>query len=176
MINSTPNNANYKQGNYIPKFKDKVLKLNTRGGVYYRSSWEKKIMVWLDSNPNITKWGAECIRIPYQMTHVDRGDVKIKEHCYYPDFYYELKTSNGSIRKVIAEVKPKAEYNDAILFTEGKFSIPENATLKKLQSVEYRFKNAQKNAEKWQTMIKWCEKKDHDFIVITEDHLKRFNL
>ena len=28
MLNSKPNNANYNQGNYIPKYKDKVIKLN----------------------------------------------------------------------------------------------------------------------------------------------------
>ena len=55
MINSKPNNKNYNQGNYIPKNKDKVIKLNTQGGVYYRSSWEKKIMTWLDYNVNIIK-------------------------------------------------------------------------------------------------------------------------
>ena len=114
MINSTPNNSNYNQGNYIPKNRDKVLKLNTQGGVYYRSSWEKKIMTWLDNNKSIIKWGAECIRIPYQMTHFENGDSKIKEHSYYPDFYYEIKLSDGRIDRVIAEVKPMKEYKMAL--------------------------------------------------------------
>ena len=68
MINSKPSNSNYNSGNYIPKNKDKVLKLNTQGGVYFRSSWEKKIMVWLDLKPEIIQWGAECLEIPYQIT------------------------------------------------------------------------------------------------------------
>ena len=106
MLNSKPNNANYNQGNYIPKYKDKVIKLNTQGGVYYRSSWEKKIMTWLDNNKTITKWGAECMRIPYQMTHFDNGDTKIKEHCYYPDFYYEMRMDDGRLKQVVVEVKP----------------------------------------------------------------------
>ena len=38
MINSKPNNSRYHGGNFIPTNKDKVLKLNTQGGVYYRSS------------------------------------------------------------------------------------------------------------------------------------------
>jgi len=25
-------------------------------------------------------------------------------------------------------------------------------------------------------MIKWCEKKGYDFIIITEEHLKKFNV
>ena len=45
MINSKPNNSKYHGGNFIPTNKDKVLKLNTQGGVYYRSSWEQKILV-----------------------------------------------------------------------------------------------------------------------------------
>lgn len=50
MINSAPKSPRkrngdpkYHQGNYIPKNKDKVLKLNSEGGIYYRSSWEKKV-------------------------------------------------------------------------------------------------------------------------------------
>jgi len=176
MLNSRPNNKNYNQGNYIPKNKDKVLKLNAQGGIFFRSSWEKKIITWLDNNQKIVKWGSECLRIPYQLTHVINGDVRIKEHSYFPDFYYEIKLSDGSIRSVVAEVKPKAEYNDAIMFSEGKFQTPDKSSLKKLQSLEYKFKMAQRNAEKWQTMIKWCEKKGYEFIIITEDHLKKFNL
>ena len=148
MLNSKPNNKNYNQGNYIPKNKDKVLKLNTQGGVYFRSSWEKKIMTWLDHNNNITKWGAECMRIPYQMTHFDNGDSKVKEHCYYPDFYYVMRIE-GVLKQVVVEVKPQKEYD---------------------------LKMAYKNKTKWETMIAWCNKKGYEFIIITEDHLKKFNL
>lgn len=41
MLNSVPNNDKYNQGNYVPKNKDKVLKLNAKGGVFFRSGWEK---------------------------------------------------------------------------------------------------------------------------------------
>ena len=177
MINSQPNNENYDQGNYIPRYRDKVMKLNNQGGIYYRSSWEKKIMMWLDHKKEVIKWGSECLRIPYQMTEVVHGDLKVKEHSYYPDFYYELKSSDGSISRVVAEVKPKKEYEDAILFTESKFEIPQDLNSKKLRNLEYRFKMAQRNAEKWKTMISWCELKGYKFIVITEDNLKRgFNI
>jgi len=174
MLNSKPNNKNYNQGNYIPKNKDKVLKLNTQGGVYFRSSWEKKIMTWLDHNNNITKWGAECMRIPYQMTHFDNGDSKVKEHCYYPDFYYEMRIE-GVLKQVVVEVKPQKEYDMVLKLTEGSLNVPEG-TLKKLKSFEYDLKQAQKNRDKWQTMIKWCNKRGYDFIVITENHLKKFGL
>jgi hypothetical protein len=49
MINSAPNNPRgkngkrrYQQGNYIPENKDNVVKLNGKGGIYYRSGYEKK--------------------------------------------------------------------------------------------------------------------------------------
>lgn len=176
MINNKPNNTKYDQGNYIPKNKEKVLKLNEKGGVYYRSSWEKKIMTWLDLNKNIVKWGAECMRIPYQITTMVEGDLKLKSHSYFPDFYYELKRDNGEIKSVVVEVKPQKEYEDALLFEKGQFEVQENLNLKKLKNLEYRFKTAQKNSEKWKTMIKWCDKKGYEFIIITEQHLKKFNV
>ena len=177
MLNSKPNNSNYHQGNYIPKFKDKVLKLNSQGGIYYRSSWEVRIMTWLDNNPSVTKWGSECITIPYQLTHYEKnGDINLKSHTYYPDFYYEMKLKDGMTKKVVAEVKPKEEYNDVVLFEKKLFKIPKDANLKKLKSVEFKFKMAQKNSEKWKTMIRFCDLKGWDFIIITEEHLKKMGL
>jgi hypothetical protein len=176
MLNSRPNNSKYDQGNYIPKNKDKVLKLNNQGGIFYRSSWEKKIMTWLDHKKEIVKWGAECMRVPYQVTTVVEGDLKLKSHSYFPDFYYELRKDNGEIKHVVVEVKPQKEYEDALLFESGEFKVQENLNLKKLKNLEYRFKTAQKNSEKWKTMIKWCDKKGYEFIIITEQHLKKFNV
>jgi hypothetical protein len=175
MLNSKPNNSNYNQGNYVPKNKDKVIKLNTQGGVYFRSSWEKKIMHWLDNNSTITKWGAECLRIPYQMTHFDNGDTKIKEHSYFPDFYYEMRLSDGALKQVVVEVKPMKEFQMVQDLNEGKLNVPENG-MKKLKNFEYDLKMAYKNKQKWETMINWCNKKGYDFIIITEQHLKKFNL
>lgn len=174
MLNSKPNNKNYHQGNFIPIYKDKVMKLNNQGGLFFRSGLEKKIMTWLDNNKDVTKWGAECLRIPYQMTHFDNGDTRIKEHSYFPDFYYEMRTSDGTLKQVVAEVKPMKEYKMVQNLNEGRLSVPEG--LKKMKNFEYDLKMAYKNKNKWETMIKWCEKKGYTFIIITEEHLKKFNL
>ena len=175
MLNAKPNNTKYHQGNYIPKYKDKVLKLNTQSGVYYRSSWEKKIMTWLDLNKSVIKWGAECMRIPYQMTHHGGGDVKIKEHSYFPDFYYEMRDGKGVLKQVVVEVKPYKEFKMVQELNEGRLKVPEKG-LKKLKNFEYDLKMAHKNKNKWETMIKWCNKKGYEFIIITELHLKKFNV
>ena len=173
MINSKPNNPNYHQGNFIPENKDKVIKLNSEGGIYYRSMLEFKFMTWLDKNEMIKRWCGECIKIPYQLTHYEKsGDVNLKSHTYYADYYYELTTSNGDISKVVVEVKPHKEYEDVVLFEKKQFNIPENANVRKMRNLEYRLKMAQKNSQKWKTMIKWCDKKGFKFIVVTEKHLK----
>jgi hypothetical protein len=177
MLNSKPNNKNYHQGNYIPKYRDKVIKLNNEGGVYYRSSWEKKVMVWLDNSEKVCKWGAECITIPYRLTHFDKGDISVKNHNYYPDFYYEIKIDEFTTKKVVAELKPMKEYNMVISLQEKDMKVPiSSSTLKSLKSFEYDLKMAQKNTEKWRKMIDFCDKKGWSFIIITEEHLKKFNL
>lgn len=170
MLNSRPNNKNYHQGNYTPNNKDKVIKLNALGGLFYRSGMELKVMKYLDFNENVIKWGAECLKIPYQMKHFDNGDVVLKEHCYYPDFYYELKIGNIT-NIVVAEVKPMNEYKMVQDLLEGKLSIPVNGT-KKLKNFEYSLKMAYKNKTKFETMINWCDKKGYKFIIITEETLK----
>lgn len=175
MLNSKPNNSKYHGGNYVPKNKDKVLKLNAYGGVFYRSSWEKKIMVWLDMKDEIFQWGAECLEIPYQMTHFDNGNIEIKKHRYYPDFFYRMRNSQGELREVVMEVKPMKEYKMVQDLNEGRLAVPEKG-IKKLKSFEYDLKMAYKNKRKWETMIQWCDKKGYDFIIITEEHLKRFNV
>ena len=175
MLNSKPNNKKYHQGNFIPKNKNKVIKLNSQGGLYYRSGIELKIMVWLDANAYVIKWGAECLSIPYQLTHFDNGDLNVRSHCYFPDFYYEIRTDNGELKQFVAEVKPMKEYKMVLNLSENKIVIPEDKG-KKLKNFEYDLKMAYKNKSKWESMIKWCDLKGYKFIVITEDNLKGFNL
>lgn len=171
MINSKPNNKNYNSGNYIPKNKDKVLKLNNEGGVYFRSGWEKQIMVWLDCMESIVQWGAECMEIPYQKTHFNNGDVKLKSHRYYPDFFYKMLMPDNSIKYVVMEVKPQKEYQMVLNLIAEKMVIPtEN---KKLKNFEYDLKMAYSNKQKWETMIEWCNKKGYEFIVVTEVTMKK---
>lgn len=177
MLNSKPNNSNYHQGNFIPKNKIKVIKLNNQGGIYYRSSWELKVMTWFDNNESISKWGAECVKIPYQQTHYEKsGDINLKSHNYFPDFYYEMQLSNGEIKKVIAELKPMKEFLMVKKLQEMKIEIPDNPSLKKLRNIEYDVKMAQKNNEKWKSMIKFCDKKGWEFVIITEDILKKIGI
>ncbi len=136
-------------------------------------SKKKKMMRWLDINPSVIRWSAEIFEIPYTSKEIINSDVVYKNRRYYPDFYYEMKIKD-SIKMVIAEVKPKSEYNDVILFREGKFNIPKDPTTKKLKNLEYKFKMSQKNSAKWETMIEFCQKKGYEFIIITDEILNKF--
>ncbi len=149
MINQAPNNSKYNQGIYYPKNKDKVIKLNAKGGLYYRSSLEKKMMVYLDMNEKIKFWGAENLKIPYKKSeyHKESQEVRTTEHIYYPDFYYEILQEDGSTSKVVAEVKP---YSETI---EPKLN--KTPTLKQLRNFEYALKMWNKNLSKWENLLDW---------------------
>ena len=68
--------------------------------IVYRSSWERKIMKWCDTDKSIVEWSSEEIIIPY------RCPTDNKTHRYYPDFY--IKTINNNTTSIkIVEVKPK---------------------------------------------------------------------
>lgn len=64
--------------------------------MFYRSSWEKAMMIHLDADPNVVGYGYERVRIPYY----DTGN---KRRYYVPDFLIEH--TDGS--HVLCEIKPK---------------------------------------------------------------------
>lgn len=166
MINSAPRQNNkYHQGLFTPKNKSKVIKLNSKGGLYFRSGLEQRMMIYLDNNQNIINWGAEHLKIPYQKTEwlSEEQEFKTSEHTYYPDFYYEIKRENGEISKVVAEVKPKSEVNEP--------KLPNNPSAKQLKNFEYALKMYNKNLSKWKYMMEYCDRKGFKFIIITEDYL-----
>ena len=65
--------------------------------------WERKLMVQLDRNEKVIEWGSEEIIIPY------RSPLDGKVHRYFPDFYAKIIAYDGSIKKLIIEVKPKSQ-------------------------------------------------------------------
>jgi hypothetical protein len=82
---------------------------------------------------------------------------------------------NGELKQIVAEVKPMKEYKMVQALNEGRLEVPDKGT-KKLKNFEYDLKMAYKNKQKWETVIEWCNKKGYTFIIITEDHLKKFNV
>ena len=139
------------KGRYTPKNPQKY-KGNPRK-IIYRSSWERKLMVYCDTNKAILEWGSEEIIISY----LSPWDGRI--HRYFPDFYIKVKQSSGTIKKFIIEVKPKKQ------------CAPPTESRKKTKQWYKEVKAWGINSAKWKYATEWCDNNDMEFKVLTEDHL-----
>lgn len=70
--------AKFHKGKYVLKNPDKYL--GNKDNIVYRSSWEKTVMINLDTNPNVWKWTSEETVIPY-ISPIDN-----RPHKYFMDF------------------------------------------------------------------------------------------
>jgi len=90
----------YVQGAYKPINPEKYV------GTYpiiFRSSWEQKVMIMFDTNPNIMSWASESLKIPYQNPFTGKYTV------YIPDFVVTYTDAGGKTKAEIIEVKPAKE-------------------------------------------------------------------
>lgn len=155
---NVPNNGSFKQGNFIPKNVDKCLNYKMGKPIYYRSSYEERMFNWCDMNKNIVKWGSELIEIPYVY---DYDPDKL--HRYYPDVYIELIDTNGNLKKYLIEVKPKKQTEKPIK--------PKRKTNKAIMNYNNRVKEYIKNLNKWKYASIFCEGKNWEFKLVTENDL-----
>jgi hypothetical protein len=121
--------------------------------IVYRSLWERKFMIYCDSNENILEWGSEEIALPY------RSPIDNKIHRYFPDFYIKVKESNGSIKKYLIEIKPKKQTVEPI---------PQK---RKTKGYIYEVYEYAKNQAKWKAAEEFCKDRGYEFKVLTEDEL-----
>jgi hypothetical protein len=121
--------------------------------IIYRSSWECRVMSWLDKNPDILSWASEELTVPY------KSPVDGKWHRYFPDFLVKVRNREGKIRTMMLEVKPKKQSQP-----------PEprkRATKQYIQEVA----TWGINQAKWKAAQEYCLDRGWEFKVITEDHL-----
>jgi hypothetical protein len=144
--------SKYHQGKYTVRYPEKYVGDPTN--VTFRSSWEKKVMIWLDSNPDCLKWGSEEKVIPY-ISPIDG-----RAHRYFTDFIAAFRTRTGEVKRVIIEVKPKAQTMPPIK--------PSKTTKRYVEAVQTYITNT----AKWKAANEWCVKNGYEFHLITEDHLK----
>lgn len=121
--------------------------------IIYRSSWECRVMNWLDQNPNILSWASEEIQIPYF------SPVDSKWHRYFPDFLVRMKTRDGGTKTVVLEVKPKKQTNPP--------TVQKRVTKKYITEVA----TYGVNQAKWKAAGEFCLDRGWEFKIITEDHL-----
>lgn len=160
MSKHVPNKQdNFYQGYYKPVNIQKYTGDPTQ--IIYRSSWEKKFMVYCDLNDSIIKWESEPVRISYV-------DFFGKKRYYIPDFVIVCKNPNDDnlYNKFLVEIKPEKETIEPII-PQGYISP------KKLKNIEYEYKVYIKNKHKWAYAKDWCIKNDYEFKIVTERHLNK---
>lgn len=121
--------------------------------IVYRSSWELKLMRWLDSHPDVIEWASEEFFIPY------RSPIDNKIHRYFPDFKVKKKNSSGIVETIVIEIKPKKQAMEPVIQSK-----PTRRYVREV--VTYGINNA-----KWKAAKEYCEDRKWKFLVMTEEHL-----
>ena len=141
----------YMQGIFKPKNKKKYK--GDSSNIVYRSSWELKYMMELDSNPDVLAWASEEMSIPY----VSPIDQRI--HRYFPDFLVEMKEGT-QIKTYMVEIKPYKQ------------TIPPVKTSK---SITKRYITEVMtwgvNEAKWKAATEYCKDRNWQFNIMTEIEL-----
>jgi len=139
------------KGKYKPSYPQKYKGDPTN--IIYRSLWERKFMVYCDTNQNVLEWGSEEIVLPY------RSPVDNKIHRYFPDFYIKVQEATGRIKKYLIEIKPLRQCSPP--------PKPKRQTKKYLgEAYEYA-----KNQAKWAAAREYCKDRMWEFKVLTENEL-----
>mgnify|MGYP002359354928 CR=1 FL=1 len=139
------------KGVYNPKNREKYIGDHTP---VYRSSWEQRMMYYFDNNPNILRWGSECIAVPY----ISPKDGKM--HRYFVDFYAEVLTKDNTRVKLLIEVKPyKKQYPPKTTNRSRKTILTE--------TLEYYV-----NQAKWNSAKAYASRNGMEWCIYTEEDIK----
>jgi hypothetical protein len=86
---------------WVPKHPEKYI--GDVNNIIARSSWEIKMLNWLDNHPSVICFNSEGLVVPY-LSPVDN-----RQHRYYVDFLAKMVLKDGSVKTYAIEVKPKAQ-------------------------------------------------------------------
>lgn len=139
------------KGIFRPKHPEKY-----KGNVHnivYRSSWELKMMSFLDNKTSVISWSSEELAIPY------RNPIDGSWHRYFPDFLVTKRNKDGSIETNLIEIKPLAQ----TIVPEK----PKKRTRKYLNEVV----TFAVNQAKWEAADTYCKKENIKFLIMTEHDL-----
>lgn len=145
-------NSGFNQGYFKPQFPEKYIGPTP---IIYRSSWERKFMIWCDTNDKVLSWSSEPVEIKYW----SRQDNK--PHKYYPDFYFKQRKANGDVLEYLVEIKPKAQIQ--------KPEPPKKNSKKALESYKFLAEQYVRNMDKYNAAKTYCEGRSWNFIVLTEE-------
>ena len=138
------------RGRFKPKNPQKYK--GDPNNIIYRSTWEIKVMNYLDENPNVLWWGSEELPIPY-LNPVDK-----KKHRYFPDFIAKMRKSDGTVMTYVIEVKPEKQTQPPTQKRKTKTYLQE--------AITYEI-----NKAKWYAAEEFCKDHGWQFQILTEKHL-----
>lgn len=151
--------SKFYQGEYTLINKEKYI---GQKNPIFRSSWERRVFHYFDTNINVIEWSSESIVIPYFFP------IDGKNHRYFPDIYCKVKNREGEEKEFIIEIKPKSQ------------SIPPTTPKRKTSTSMKNFRNAQiiylQNKYKWDSAKRFCDKKGWEFKVLTEEQIFNENV
>ena len=139
------------RGQFVPKNIHKYK--GDASKIVYRSSWERRVMVWLDNHPSIIWWNSEETVVGY------RSPIDGKIHRYYPDFLIQVKTKDGKVKTEMWEIKPEAQVGEP----ERKSRTTRRYIA---EVVRYGINDA-----KWKAATEYCLDRGWAFRVLTEKDL-----
>jgi hypothetical protein len=146
-------NVKYKQGIFTPTNPKKYL--GNVKNIVFRSSWEIRVMRFLDTCLYVIWWNSEELRIPY----LHPLDQRI--HNYHPDFVVHVQTKQGP-KTFLLEIKPDAQTSLR--------QAPKVQTRKYLAEVA----TYAVNMAKWEAAKTFCEQNNWTFKIVTEKDIPAF--
>lgn len=144
--------SGFNQGYFNPQFPEKYT---GQKPIIFRSSWERKFMIWCDTSEKIVLWSSEPIVIPYW------SKMENRSRNYYPDFYFKALQYDGTYKEYLVEIKPKAQ----IIRPQP----PKKNSKKALESYKFLAEQYLKNMDKYTAAKEYCAHRNWNFIVLTED-------
>jgi hypothetical protein len=108
-------------------------------------------MDWLDRNPDVLSWASEELIVPY------KSPVDGRIHRYFPDFLVKLRTSDGKLRTMMVEIKPKKQ------------SQPPEKRKRITKQYVNEVTTWGVNRAKWKAAIEHCKDRGWTFIVMASD-------
>tara|TARA_B100000497_G_C7542297_1_gene328174 strand:+ start:164 stop:616 length:453 start_codon:yes stop_codon:yes gene_type:complete len=146
------------KGKYKPQHPEKYKGDPTK--IIYRSLWERKFMVYCDTNINILQWASEEVIIPY------RDPTSGKNRRYFPDFWIKMKTKDDTIECSLIEVKPKKQLKAPD--QSKKYNTPTGRL-----STKYvrEVKTYAVNMAKFDAAKEFCADRKWSWKILTEEHL-----
>ena len=134
-------------GKYLPKNPSKYK--GDASNIIWRSTWEQKVMRWLDLSDNVIWWSSEELVIKYY------NPVDNKIHRYFPDFIVNIKKRDNTIKTYVIEVKPEYQTKEPVSKRKTKRFLQE--------SITYVV-----NQAKWKAATEFCKDHGWEFMILTE--------